>query len=161
MSSISIHVRGLSVTALVAILSACAPSGYDSMNGLGVMPLRPPTPVWLGAVRGTAALPLSGAAAVTPSQTPGWAHVLISLGDITSGGVYAWSLHNGSCASQGGVVGPADRYGDFTIHADGSGAAEALVPLTLSQSESYAVVATPVSPAAGTGVCADLTRTSM
>lgn len=123
--------------------------------------MRAPTPVWLGTIRGTGATPIAGAAAVTPSETPGWAHVLISLGDISSGSVYGWSLHNGTCGAQGGVIGPADRYGDFSIHADGSGAADAVVPLTLSSSESYAIVATPVSPAAGVGLCADLLRTSM
>ncbi|MDQ2890208.1 MAG: hypothetical protein M3R65_06580, partial [Gemmatimonadota bacterium] len=94
------------------------------------MPLRPPPPVWLGSVHTSSGTPIAGAAAATPTQAPGWSHVLISLGDASAGGLYSWSLHSGSCASQGGVVGPADRYGEFAIHADGTGAADALVPLT-------------------------------
>lgn len=166
MSSITSALRPLYLVVLSASFVACASRSYDSLNTLGVMPLRAPTPVWLGAIRGsgpdTIANPIAGAAAVTPSQTPGWAHVLISLDDISSGGEYAWSLHSGSCGAQGSVIGPADHYSDFAIHADGSGAAEAIVPLELSPSASYAVIATRVSPGgSGATACADLIRTSL
>ncbi|MDQ6737404.1 MAG: hypothetical protein M3Z30_06865 [Gemmatimonadota bacterium] len=83
--------------------------------------------------------------------------MLISVGDISTGGVYAWSLRSGSCAAQGGIIGPSDRYGEFAIRPDGSGAADALVPLTLSTSQTYAVVTNPVGPSsASAGACADL-----
>ena len=140
---------------------ACASQSYDVPNTLGVLPPPRPAPLWLGTVRGSGSTGISGAASVTPSQTPGWMHALISVGNGVAGGTYAWSLRSGSCAAQGNVVGPDDRYGDFTIHADGSGAAEAAVPVMLSPSASYAVVATPVLPATAPVACADLTLGSM
>ncbi len=125
------------------------------------MPLQPPTPVWLGSVRSTTGTAIAGAAAITPSQTPGWAHVLISLDDIKTGGIYSWSLRSGSCGAQGSVIGPADRYGEFAIHADGTGAADAMVPLSLSPQQTYAVVAGPVSSTGAPGACADLVRSAL
>ena len=86
---------------------------------------------------------------------------MLSLDNSTAGAVYAWSLRSGNCGGQGSVVGPSDRYVRFDIHADGSGAAETVIPTTLSQSESYAVVATPISPSTGPDACANLTRTTM
>ena len=152
------------MTALAALsVASCAPRAYDSFNTLGVLPPQPPTPIWIGAVRGSSAAALTGAAAVTPSQTPGWAHVLISVANVsTSGSMYAWSLRSGDCSSQGSVIGPADRYADFVIRADGSGGAEAVVPLSLkSAGGPYTIVATPVMAGSGPGACADLARSTM
>jgi len=117
-------------------------------------------------MHGTSNDSVTGASAVTPSRTPGWTHVLISVNGAPSGDIYAWSLRSGSCAAQGGVVGPTERYGGFLIRADGSGAAETEIPAILSPSASYAVTASPTSTgsaAAGTtaAACADLTRGSM
>jgi hypothetical protein len=145
--------------------ASCTTVTYDSPNTLGVLPQQPPAPLWLGAMHGSAngATP-AGAAALTPSRTPGWVHALVSLSDVPVGGVYAWSIRSGNCGAQGSVVGPAERYGQFPIRADGSGAAEAEIPATMSPSASYAVVAAPVAPGASgaTGsVCADLARGSM
>lgn len=169
MSSIpSIIRRFLFVTLTLAACVACASDTYDAPNTLGVVPLRPPTPIWLGAVAGApagsagaAATPLSGAAAVTPSQVPGWAHVMLSIDNSTAGQLYSWSLHSGSCGSEGAVIGPANRYSEFAIHPDGTGAVETTIPTTLSQSASYAVVATPVAPSGASTACANLTRTAM
>lgn len=155
--------RQILVVALAAAIgTACAPSAYDSPNTLGVMPLRPPTQIWLGAVGGSGnTTVINGAAAVTPSQIPGWTHVMLSIDNTVAGQVYSWSLRSGSCGSEGSVVGPTDRYSAFAIHADGTGAAETVIPTTLSQSESYAVIATPVSPGGASSACANLTRASM
>jgi hypothetical protein len=166
MPPVSTLLRRFRAAALVAAscvsYAACASTSYDAPNTLGVLPPQKPAPLWLGAVRGTDGAVNAGAAAVTPSQIPGWTHVLISLEDRAAGGIYTWSLRSGSCAAQGAVVGPADRYGEFAIHADGSGAADALVPATLSPSDSYAVVATPAAPGANApgaaSACADLSR---
>jgi hypothetical protein len=151
----------LVAAATVTISAACASSSYDAPNSLGVMPLRPPTPIWLGAVRGSGTTTVNGAAAVTPSQVPGWDHVMLSLDNTTAGGIYTWSLRSGTCASQGSIVGPTDRYAQFAIHADGSGAAEAVIPTLLSPTDSYAVIATPLSPASASSACADLAHASM
>jgi hypothetical protein len=173
-----IRFGSLVAAAFVAVLCmACASSGdYDTPNTLGVLPPPPPTPLWLGPVRGAGSAtvndtPINGAAAVTPSQTPGWAHVLLSIGNTQAGGLYTWSLHSGSCGAQGEVVGPTNRYPEIAIGADGFGSAEAAVPATLSSSASYAIVATPVTPstssnattssATAPSACADLTRGSM
>jgi hypothetical protein len=166
MSSLPNALRNLAVVAVIgAACASCAAQSYDAPNTLGVLPPPKPVPLWLGAVHGAGTAGISGAASVTPSHTPGWEHVLISIENSVAGGTYAWSLKSGSCASQGNVIGPANRYADFNIHADGSGAAEAAIPETLSPSASYAVVATP---AASTGVsataplaCADLALGSM
>lgn len=134
---------------------ACA-SSPDFTRSLGVMPLRPPPPVWLGSVRGSGSAYINGAAALTPAQAPGWAHVLISLADVSTGGVYSWTLHSGNCGAPGSTIGPVDRFGEFVIRPDGTGAADALIPLNLSTSQTYAVVATPLSPATAPSACADL-----
>ena len=157
MSNLSSYLhRTIGVTLVASSCLACA-SSPDFTRSLGVMPLRPQPPVWLGPVRSLGSTPVAGAAALTQSQVPGWAHVLISVGDISTGGVYAWSLRSGSCGAQGGIIGPSDRYGEFSIRPDGSGAADALVPLTLSTSQTYAVVTNPVGPSsASAGACADL-----
>ncbi|MEO6778863.1 MAG: hypothetical protein ABI194_05355 [Gemmatimonadaceae bacterium] len=155
----------LATAGIIIACAACATGGYDAPNTLGVLPPQPPAPLWLGAVRGGTATiggaPISGAAAVTPSPTPGWTHVLLSLSDVTAGGIYSWSLRSGTCAAQGAVLGPADRYANFSIRADGSGAADAVVPAVLSPSAPYAVVASPVTQGASTSGCADLARGSM
>lgn len=144
-------------------LVSCAPGAYDSPNNLGVLPAQPPVPLWLGAMHGTSNAAVTGASAATPSRTPGWTHVLISVNGAPNGDIYAWSLRSGSCAEQGSIVGPTERYGGFLIRADGSGAAETEIPAMLSPSASYAVTATPASTgtAAGAAACADLARGSM
>ncbi len=152
----------LAAAAVCAVASACATQSYDFPNTLGVLPPPKPAPLWLGTIHGIGqGGGVSGAAAVTPSRTPGWTHVLVSLADTRASGTYAWSLRSGTCAAQGGIVGPDNRYADFVIHADGSGAAEAAVPETLSPSTSYVVVATPVAPATAPVACADLALGSM
>ena len=158
--------RNLAVVAAIgAACASCAAQSYDAPNTLGVLPPPRPTPLWLGAMHGTGTSGIAGAASVTPSPTPGWVHVLVSVDNSVAGETYAWSLKSGTCASQGNVIGPANRYADFNIHADGSGAAEAAIPETLSPSASYAVVATPaasrVSSASAPVACADLAFGSM
>ena len=155
----------VAVAAVGAVCASCATQPYDLPNTLGVLPPPRPIPLWLGAVHGTGTTGVSGAASVTPSPTPGWLHVLVSVENSVAGGTYAWSLRSGSCTAQGNVIGPANRYADFIIRADGSGAAEAAVPETLSPSASYYVVATPAAtanPSVTTpAACADLTLGSM
>src|SRR6185437_17153804 len=96
--------RNLAVVAAIgAACGACAAQSYDAPNTLGVLPPPKPAPLWLGAVHGAGTAGISGAASVTPSHTPGWEHVLISVENSVTGGTYAWSLKSGSCASQGNV----------------------------------------------------------
>ena len=157
MSKLSTRLHRSFVLAVAASSCLACASSPDFSRSLGVMPLAPQPPVWLGSVRSLGATPVAGAAAITRSQVPGWSHVLISLDDISSGGLYTWSLRSGSCGSQGAVIGPADRYGEFAIRPDGSGAADALVPFAPSTAQNYAVIATPVSSSANSaGACADL-----
>ena len=151
---------------IILLCAACASGGgYDATNTLGVLPPQRPTPLWLGAIHGNGPTPagnmLAGAAAVTPAATPGWTHILISLNNVPVGGTYSWSLRSGSCGSQGGILGPTDRYADFSIRADGSGSAEAVVPVVLSPSSPYAVVASPIARNSDVSGCADLSRESM
>jgi hypothetical protein len=163
-------VSGIFVAAVAAV-AGCASSTYDKSNSLGVMPLQPPAPLWLGAVSGlggSGSGSVNGAAAATPSQVPGWTHVMLSLDNSAAGAVYTWSLRSGNCGGEGSVIGPSDRYTRFDIHADGTGAVEAFIPANLSQSQTYAVIATPVSPGTASPTassapvaCANLTRTSM
>lgn len=156
--------RFIVIALACTICGGCVPrDSYDFPNTLGVLPPQKPTPLWLGTIHGAGSAE-SGAASVSPSQTPGWEHVLVSIDDSPAvGGMYNWSLRSGSCGAQGSIVGPADRYAAFIVRADGSGGAEAVVPATLSPSASYAVVATPISSgaAAASSACADLTLSSM
>src|SRR5665213_1525649 len=62
-------IKRLLITAAVACLStACASAAYDTPNSLGVMPLMPPTPIWLGAIGSSSAATIAGAAAVAPGH---------------------------------------------------------------------------------------------
>jgi len=158
--------RNLAVVAAIgAACAACAAQSYDAPNTLGVLPPPKPAPLWLGAIHGAGTAAIAGAASVTPSPTPGWAQVLISVQNSVAGETYAWSLKSGTCAAQGNIIGPANRYSDFNIHADGSGAADAAIPESLSPSASYAVVATPAASRASSAsapvACADLAFGSM
>ena len=166
MPPLSHVLRNLAVVAAIgAACASCAAQSYDAPNTLGVLPPPRPTPLWLGAIHGAGTAGIAGAASVTPSPTPGWVQVLISVENSVAGETYAWSLKSGTCASQGNVIGPANRYADFNIHADGSGAADAAIPETLSPSASYAVVATPAASRASSAsapvACADLAFGSM
>lgn len=154
-------------TLVFAGITACA-SSYDTPRMLGVLPAAPPKPLWIGEVPNTAAATIQPEAsvAVTPSGTPGWMHVLVSLRNATPGATYNWSLLSTACSDAGaGVVGTADRYPPMLVRADGSAAAEATVPAATSRTQSARYSVSLVGPAGGasnasTSTCTDLNYTT-
>lgn len=145
------------VIVALSIATACAPRSYRGSQ-LGVLPPQPPKPLWLGAFRaGIADSSLRGAAAVTPSSTPGWSHILISISGARPSATYNWRLHSGGCGASGPVVGPDDRYTPLLSFADGTAKAESIVPTLLTASTPYSVTVMSQSDAASTpSACADL-----
>lgn len=147
--------RGAIPLLLALTVAACA-SGYDSqVNRLGVLPPPEPAPLWLGVLRSAGDPALNGAIAATPSATPHWTHLLLSIKGGVPGAAYTWRLQSGTCGNAGGQIGPADRFVTIVPGADGTAATETTIPGTLSPDGSYAVTVSGGTNAANTA-CGEL-----
>lgn len=147
----------LALASSIALATGCA-TGYPGPNGLGVLPPRPPSPLWLGTVRPEATPAMHGAAAVTVTPTPNYSHVLVSISGGDPGRAYGWTLHSGSCGSEGAVI-PVNAY-PLVVYADGTAKAEGYVPEKLNPGTPYSVVI-GAADAATPPACADLALSSM
>jgi hypothetical protein len=152
--------RSLTLLALAAagtMAAACAPR-YPGPSGLGVLPVTPPSPLWMGAVRPQTDANMRGAAAITATPTPNYSHVLVSIWGGTPGRSYDWTLHSGSCGSTGAAI-PVNGY-PLVTYADGTAKAEGYVPQKLIAGSQYSVVI-GAQDAAAPPACADLAYGSM
>lgn len=152
---------GATLAGTILAATGCTTGGGNTRgSGLGVLPLRPPAPAWLGSIGGggTSAT-LRGAAALTESPTPGWWHVLVSIKGGRPGAAYDWTLRSGACSTTAPAIGPANRFPHLTVAADGTAAAEATVQAAVSPRGSYSV--TVSGPDAAPLACADLAYTAM
>jgi hypothetical protein len=138
--------------ALTLTIFGCAP--YAANEHLGVLPPAPPKPLWLGSTQPPVDSALRGAAAVTPSATPNWSHVIVSLAGARPSATYSWTVNSGRCSDNGAVVGTADRYAPLVAFADGTATSEAVIPVMLTPSSPYSVHFAP-------GVCAELVYGTM
>lgn len=127
-----------SVAAAIA-LGACAHYRDPQINTLGVLPPQPPPPLWLGALQSRTDTTLRGAVAVTPSATPDWSHILLSVRGARPGVAYVWHLRSGACDSGSSPIGPPNRFVPVVAGSDGTGATETSVPLELSSGQTYSV----------------------
>lgn len=138
-----LSVRLLALVILCGTAACSYNTGYSrsGLNTLGVLPSTPVAPLWLGALTpNTAGTPLRGAAAITPSATPKWSHVLVSIQGGTPGTAYAWHLRAAPCGTPGDDIGPADRFPPIVPGPDGTAAAETSIPTILSATTAYSVV---------------------
>ncbi|HEV2644545.1 MAG TPA: hypothetical protein VGT98_17665, partial [Candidatus Elarobacter sp.] len=95
-------VTRVTILAAIVALAACRP--YSALdNQLGVLPVPPPQPLWLGAMQPPVDSALRGSVAVTQSATPRWSHVLVSIAGARPATTYTWALHSGRCADNGAI----------------------------------------------------------
>ena len=138
----------LALTASVA-MAACATSSATPPNTTAGPSVTPPPPgtvsastpaaaTWRASLRSTNGTSMSGRATVTPS-TSGGATATVSLQDATPGEVHPWHVHVGTCASGGGIVGPASAYTPLTVTGGGNANGTAAIPVTLDPAQSYHV----------------------
>lgn len=111
---------------------------------------------WRASLQSSNGSSVSGMATVAPS--PGGSLATVNIESATPGAVHPWHVHNGTCLSGGGVVGPASAYDTpLTVSGGGRARATAQLPLTLDPSQSYHVNVHQSSSDMGTIVaCGDL-----
>lgn len=165
----------LALTATVA-LAACAtssatPSGTP--NGVLIPPpaTQPPTgsvsastpageqATWHATLVSMNGSGVTGSADVMPSGTnDGTSTAKVSIQGASSGMVHPWHVHSGTCATGGGVVGPASAYTPLTVGADGTASQTAGIPGLLNPTDSYHVNIHKSPTDMGTIIaCGDLT----
>lgn len=100
---------------------------------------------------------MSGTATMAPAQAAGETMVRLEIANATPGGEHPWSLHQGMCDRDEGVVGEASRFDAIRIGGDGRGSASATVRMHSPTSGRYSVWVT-ASPANASMVvgCANL-----
>jgi hypothetical protein len=80
---------------------------------------------------------VSGSA--TAHVRDGRTHVEASVSGAPADGTHPWHIHEGTCASGGGIVGDADAYPPLEIGDDGQASAEADIDVALQDGASYHV----------------------
>jgi hypothetical protein len=138
------------VMAIVALggTAACASRKVDVTSSPGeVAPARSASAssTAAGSIRWTAALApqaggtVAGTATVAPGTTSGTTVVVVSIRGGTPGAIYPWHVHSGQCGDNGSIVGSASAYPSLTANADGTGQANATLPIPAPSSGSYYV----------------------
>lgn len=139
----------LALTAAIAVAACATSSATPSDTAAGPPVTQPPvgtvsasTPVgatatWRASLQPMNGTNVTGSAAVTPNQ--GGAMATVNIMGATSGDVHPWHVHTGTCASGGGVFGPASAYTPLTVTAGGSASSTASLPSTLDPAQSYHV----------------------
>ena len=146
------HRRVILAAAAVVSLSACglfhhnAPpvqlsQGDVALNATWHATLTSPSEL-------TGAMQVSGRASMAPGSNHDQTMVSLTLSNATPGGVHPWEIHHGQCDTDAGIIGQADAYPPIKIANDGTGSAEATLPLVTPDSGSYfiAVRASTANP---------------
>lgn len=147
-------------------LAACAMSSATPPNTSAGASMTPPPPgttasmTWRTNLQPMNGSTISGSAAVMPA-TSGAATATVNISGATAGDVHPWHVHTGTCATGGGVVGPASAYTPLTIAAGGSAGSTATLPTVLDAGQQYHVNVHKSPTDMGTIVaCGDLTASS-
>lgn len=83
---------------------------------------------------------VTGSADVTPTGASGETSTAkVAIEGAGSGMVHPWHVHSGTCATGGGVVGPASVYSPLVAGADGKASGTAAIPGLLNPAQSYHV----------------------
>lgn len=139
----------LALTAAIAV-AACATSSATPSDTAAGPPVTPPPPgtvsastpagataTWHASLQSTNGTDMSGRATVSPN--PGGATATVSLERATPGDVLPWHVHTGTCASGGGVFGPASAYTPLTVTGGGNASGTASLPSMLDPTQHYHV----------------------
>lgn len=161
----------LALVASIAV-AGCATSSATppETTGAGVTPPPPGTVsattpagaslTWRANLQPMNGSNITGSAAVTPGTT-GAVTATISISGATAGDVHPWHVHNGTCATGGGVVGPGSAYTPLTVAAGGTASSSATLPTGLDGTQKYHVNVHKSPTDMGTIVaCGDLSPAS-
>jgi hypothetical protein len=139
----------LALTASVA-LAACATSSAtppDTTNPAVTTPVQGTTSAsspagasvpWRATLQPMNGSNITGSATVTPASTSAMT-ATVNISGATAGDVHPWHVHNGTCATGGGVVGPGSAYTPLTVAAGGSASSTASIPAVLDATQKYHV----------------------
>ncbi|HEX6631751.1 MAG TPA: hypothetical protein VF048_11710 [Gemmatimonadaceae bacterium] len=109
----------------------------------------------------TATLQQQGGSGVTGTLTAavlsGTTNATLTVNGAAPGASHPWHIHNGTCATGGGIVGQPDAYPPLVIGDQGSGRASVQLQLQLNEAQRYHVnVHASASDMATIVACGDL-----
>jgi hypothetical protein len=121
-----------------------------------------PQPAWEATLASTSGHSLHGTVVVTPLRDDETgvvirSRVTVSLAGATPGSSHAWHIHQGTCGSDGPIVGPAASYTPVPIGSGGAAQLIAEMPIRLDQGGSYFAHVHDAS-AAGVEACGALRK---
>lgn len=133
--------RALTLVCAAAALAACTPRiNTNPETGKVDVDLEPVTQrgeVWNAALAAQGGGTVRGTATATARE--GHTVAAISITGGTPGAVHPWHIHEGTCASGGPVVGPANAYPPLQVASNGAATADAHLMLTLNEARDYHV----------------------
>lgn len=120
------------ISLLAASLTACG--GARGLEGES----DPFPTAWTAEVQAQGEAGHSGFATIT-LLPDGQTRANTTLSGGSAGGVHPWAIHEGTCDSEGAIVGPADAYPILSPNELGNASATATLNLTLASDASYAL----------------------
>jgi hypothetical protein len=120
------------ISLLAVFLAACG--GGQTLEGES----EPFPAVWTAEVQAQGEAGHSGFATIT-LLPGGQTRANTTLSGGSAGGVHPWAIHEGTCDSEGPIVGTADAYPVLTPNELGNASATATLDLTLASDASYAL----------------------
>lgn len=136
----------LALSASIALAACATSSATPSPTATPSVTPPPPgtvsatTPVaatWRASLQSVNGTEVSGSATVTPA--PNGSIATVNIRSATPGAVHPWHVHVGTCASGGGIAGPASAYTPLTVTGGGNANSSASLPMTLDPTQSYHV----------------------
>lgn len=120
------------ISLLAVFVAACG--GGQSLEGEG----DPFPSAWTAEVQALDESGHSGFATIT-LLPDGQTRANTTLSGGSAGGIHPWAIHEGTCDSEGSIVGSADAYPVLTPNELGNASATATLNLTLASDTSYAL----------------------
>lgn len=131
----------IAILLVAVIATSCVRTRVDPVTGKTDVDVESPLKKgedWAGDLKGMGRW--SNVTGVARARVIGGESTInVTIRGATPGAVHPWHLHDGSCASGGGIVGPAYAYTPLTIGADGTANGSAKVTGTLSEAKPYHV----------------------
>lgn len=85
------------------------------------------------------AVQIRGDAWMGQGSSPGETRTEVTLSNAAPGGEHPWHVHEGTCGSNGGVLGPGEAYKTLKVGGDGRASQSTTLPMALPTSGSYYV----------------------
>lgn len=120
------------ISLLAVFLAACG--GGQTLEGES----EPFPAAWTAEVQAQGEAGHSGFSTIT-LLPDGQTRANTTLSGGSAGGVHPWAIHEGTCDSEGPIVGTADAYPVLTPNELGNASATATLDLTLASDASYAL----------------------